>query len=339
MEDLVPTIDVSGSGDATERAVIAHRIDDALRHVGFLQIVGHGLPDDVLAGALRAVDAFFALAVADKCRLVPASPLINRGYAPLGAESLSYSLGIASPPDQFEAFNVGPHDVDRDDPRFAPERDGAFAENLWPSGLPAFRTAITRYFIAARAVAHRLTGLFAAALDVEPDTFAAITDHSTDMLRMLHYERTADQPATVEGQMRLGAHTDYGLCTVLYADPVEGLEIVGSDGAWHPVMPAPGALLVNIGDLLAEMTNDRWRSTIHRVAPPRAAGAVRRRSMAFFHDGDFDARIEVLPSCHDAENPPKYAPVIAGEHLRAKIAGPRTLRASAATSTVGDRMV
>ena len=136
----------------------------------------------------------------------------------------------------------------------------------------------------------------------------------------------------------MGAHTDFGFCTVLYADAVEGLEIVGPDGSWHPVLPRPESLLVNLGDLLAEWTNDRWRSTIHRVVPPREARPAKRRSMAFFHDGNFDASIEVLPTCVGPDNPAKYAPVLAGDHLRAKLLGPRTLTTSVAMSTIGDRL-
>jgi isopenicillin N synthase-like dioxygenase len=138
----------------------------------------------------------------------------------------------------------------------------------------------------------------------------------------------------------MGAHTDYGIVTVLYADRVPGLQIVGPDGAWHDVMPAEQALLVNLGDLLAQWTNDRWRSTLHRVVPPAhgADGRSSRRSVAFFHDGNYDAMIECLPTCCGPENPPKYPAVRAGDHLMAKLLGPRTFTASDATSTAGDRL-
>jgi len=96
-------------------------------------------------------------------------------------------------------------------------------------------------------------------------------------------------------------------------------------------------MLVNLGDLTAEWTNDRWRSTLHRVVPPTGPGAARRRSTAFFFDGNWDARIEFLPSCTDADHPPKYPPVIAAEHLMAKLMGPRRLEVSDATDTAADR--
>ena len=122
----------------------------------------------------------------------------------------------------------------------------------------------------------------------------------------------------------MGAHTDYGIVTVLWADQVPGLEIHGVDGEWHPVMPADGALLVNLGDAIARWTNEEWISTMHRVAAPRINGAlVPRRSAAYFHDGNVDALIECLPSCVSAGNPARYAPVTVGDHLAAKLAGSR----------------
>jgi isopenicillin N synthase-like dioxygenase len=122
----------------------------------------------------------------------------------------------------------------------------------------------------------------------------------------------------------MGAHTDYGIVTVLWADPVPGLEILDAGGRWHPAQPAPGALLVNLGDALARWTNDEWLSTMHRVAAPRVDGVlVPRRSAAYFHDGNVDAVIECLPSCVRPGRPPAYEPVTVGEHLRAKLAGSR----------------
>jgi hypothetical protein len=118
------------------------------------------------------------------------------------------------------------------------------------------------------------------------------------------------------------------------------VQIIGPDGRWHDVVPSPGALLVNLGDLTATWTNDRWRSTLHRVLPPaRHPSEVRtRRSVAFFHDGNHDALVEVLPTCTSADHPPKYAPIRAGEHLMNKLLGPRTLTVSNAVDTTGGRL-
>src|SRR5437868_4590519 len=101
MTDLVPVIDISGwrSGDDAERADIVRRVDEACRRVGFLQIVGHGVPDELRAAMLRLSDEFFALPLEEKQRYRPPSPEINRGYSAKGTESLTYSLGVDRPPD------------------------------------------------------------------------------------------------------------------------------------------------------------------------------------------------------------------------------------------------
>lgn len=107
------------------------------------------------------------------------------------------------------------------------------------------------------------------------------------------------------------------------------------------MVPEPGCFVLNLGDALAQWTNDRWRSTVHRVVPPPAdqPGEFRRRSVAFFHEANYDAVIECLPTCTSPAEPPRYPPITAGEHLLAKLLGPRTLSTSQAVSTLGDRSV
>jgi isopenicillin N synthase-like dioxygenase len=186
-----------------------------------------------------------------------------------------------------------------------------------------------------------LTWLFALALGLDPEFFAQRARHPIQTMRVLNYERAEGEPEPVDGQQRMGAHTDYGIVTILYADPVPGLQIVGPDDQWHDVIPMEGAFLVNLGDQLSQWTNDCWRSTLHRVVPPQRSveGPAKRRSVAFFHDGDYDALVECLPTCTSEDNPPRYPPVLAGEHLLAKLLGPRLLQASTATSTAGDRPI
>jgi isopenicillin N synthase-like dioxygenase len=340
--EFVPIIDISEweAGGVDSRRRIAGEVDQACRQIGFLQVVGHGVPTDVVDTMLAASDAFFGRPLAEKLFSESPSPELNRGYASLGSESLSYSLGVDAPPDLFEAFNIGTDDLDDDDPVIAAERHRILAPNIWPESMPGFRQALVGYFDEVAMLAHRLTSIFAVALDLDEDFFAGKTDHSTDTMRMIRYERQPASPDPLPGQVRMGAHTDYGIVTLLYADPVPGLQIVGFDGGWHGVVPAPGAFLVNLGDLLAEWTNDRWRSTVHRVVPPPVGDTepALRRSVAFFHDGNYDALVEVLPTCSSPDNPAKYPPILAGDHLMAKLTAPRDRVASTATDFAGDRL-
>ncbi|CAB4896949.1 unannotated protein [freshwater metagenome] len=325
----------------SDRDAVATALDGACRTVGFMQIVGHGIPAHVVEDMLVAADAFFALPLERKVRAAPPHAGVNRGYAALGTEALAYSLGVdRARPDLFEAFNIGPDAVDRSDPFYAADPFGFFADNVWPSDPAALRPALTAYFAEANRVALCLTEVFSVALGLGEGWFRPFVDHSTATMRVNHYEQRIGDPPAEPDQMRMGAHTDYGIVTVLYADAVPGLEIVGPDGRWHGVSPLPGALLVNLGDLTAQWTNDRWRSTLHRVVPPPTAadGTSLRRSVAFFLDGNHDARVECLPTCCSSSDPARYAPTTAGEHLIAKVLGPRTLTASRATDTAGDRL-
>ena len=327
-EFVVPVVDLSGWDVPARRAAITRAVDDACSDVGFFQITGHGVERATLDAMLAAVDALFAVPLPEKQAWVPPSPDINRGYAPMGTESLSYSLGKEAPPDLFEAFNIGLDDVP-DTPAYNTRTADLFAANIWPTTVDV-RAPLVNYFATVAHLARTLTRIFAVALGLEESFFVDKTDHSTDTMRINHYMRQRGEPDPVDGQLRMGAHTDYGIVTVLYADRVPGLEIVAPDGSWRAVVPEPGAFLVNLGDLTAEWTNDRWRSTVHRVVPPPRAqsGPARRRSVAFFHDGNHDALVECLPTCVSADNPAKYPPVLAGDHLMAKLMGPRTRSAS-----------
>ena len=349
MTELVPIVDISGwvsvADDAADRrSAIAAEVDEACRRIGFLQITGHGIPADVIDAMLAAADAFFALPVEVKGTF-RSTPEENRGYAPMGSESLTYSLGVESLPDLFEAFNVGPDAVDELDPAVAAERHRIFAPNRWPADdqVAGMRSAFVAYFDAVNALARRLTSIFAVALDLPADFFDDKLTHSTETLRVNHFVRQPDSPDPLPGQVRMGAHTDYGIVTVLYGDQVPGLEIVGPDGGWHGVMPEAGAFLVNLGDLLARWTNDRWRSTVHRVAPPPRDDERpnRRRSAAFFLDGNWDAPVEVLATCCSEDNPSRYPPTTAGEHLMAKLISSRSRTSDAREGMVdpiGDRI-
>lgn len=327
---LVPVVDLSASGAASA-------IDAAATEIGFFQVTGHGVPDEVVDAMLEATERFFHASHDLKSSCLPATMAINRGWSPLGKESLAYSLGVEAPPDLFEAFNIG-HELDPADPVHVANRDGFFAPNLWPD-LDGFRESYLAYFDAVEALARRITPVLAVALGLDERFFVGSTDHSPDVLRVNWYERGHGAPAPLPGQQRMGAHTDYGVLTVLWADPVPGFEIMAPDGSWAAVTPEPGCFLVNLGDLLAQWTNDRWRSTLHRVVPPVGDGACLRRSAAFFHEANADALIEVLPTCLGPDGAGKYPPVTAGEHLRRKLEGSRELRPSSAHQTIGDRSV
>ncbi|PBC37568.1 2OG-Fe(II) oxygenase [Rhodococcus sp. ACPA4] len=318
----VPIIDISTftGGADIDRQSIARQVDLAASTVGFMQVVGHGIQPKVLDRFTAATDEFFALPESTK-RKYSTPPHINRGYTPPRAEALANSLGIITAADLFEAFNIGVDPADHASPDLDPVD---YAPTIFPGETTDFESAVTAWFGEARRVAHTMADIFALALHLPIDYFRQFTTHSLDVLRINNYQLPHPDVTLESEQMGMGAHTDYGIVTVLWADQVPGLEILDSQRVWHPVQPADGALLVNLGDALARWTNDRWISTMHRVAPPRVDGRlVPRRSAAFFHDGNPETVIACLPGCTGPGNPPRYEPVTVKEHITAKLRGSR----------------
>lgn len=308
----VPVVDFG-----RDPAVLARELDEICREVGFFQLVNHGVTDAGEA-AWQAMRDFFDLPLDD--RMAVCSPLRDypHGYSPRAAEALGRSLGADVPPDLKEVFNSGPVDA----PPHEITNDAEWviwSPNLWPPSLPELEFAWTHYHRAMQTLASRLMQLFALALSLPETYFDASIDHAACGLRGICYPARTTPPEP--GQLRAGAHTDYGTLTLLRQDTVGGLEVTTRAGEWVGVESIPGAFVVNIGDLMAGWTNDRWRSTVHRVTdpPPAADGKYERRfSMPFFHNANWDARVECLPSCIEPGELPKYPPVIAGPHLRAK---------------------
>jgi isopenicillin N synthase-like dioxygenase len=314
-------------------------IDAAYREVGFLQIVGHDIPAEVIAGVFSAADEFFRQPLTEKMRWESGDPAVERGYSAKGSEAFAYTLDLQKPPDLFEAFSVARDSYPADDPAFHTREHKFFAPNIWPDGPHSLRPALMTYYDHVQRLAHRITTLFALALDLDPDFFDARTDHSLDTMRINYFEGSPGDEGPLPEQFGIGPHTDYGILTVLLTDQTPGLQVLDASGTWRAVVAEPGALIVNIGDHLAQWTNDRWRSTLHRVSPVVAKGeqVVRRRSLPFFHEGNYDMVIECLPTCCSPENPPKYAPVHAGEHVAAKVLSARIFKDAGVTDTVGDR--
>lgn len=314
MSELVPIIDVG-----RDPAQVGAELDAVCREVGFFQIVGHGVPDDVADAAWRAATAFFDLPLADRMAVIKPHPTHPYGYVPIAEEVLARSLDEGGAPDLKEIFNVGP--VDRLGRRYVDADEAeAFSPNVWPAALPEMQATFEPYFREMLALARRLLSLFARGLDLPADHFEPFIDESPSAMRAINYPDQQVPP--VPGQLRAGAHTDYGTLTILRQDDAPGgLEVRSPhDGRWVPIPSVPGAYVVNVGDLLARWTNDRWVSTMHRVVNPEPGDAPtsRRQSMPFFHNANFHARIECLPTCLAPGEQPRYEPVLAGPHLMGK---------------------
>ena len=302
----LPIIDVAAlvSDSAKAREAVAAEIRGACIDSGFFYVANHGVAPDLIAETFARSRAFFDQPLAAKMAIgIDRSP-VSRGYEPIGAQSLD----LEAAPDQKESFYIG---IERgpDDPLVAAGTPN-HGPNQWPGGLPGWREAMETYFDAMSSLADRLARGLALSLGIEERYFTPLADNPMSILRLLHYPpHPVDAGADLFG---CGTHTDWGCLTILAQENAEGLEVRTASGDWILAPPIDGAFVVNLGDMMARWTNDLYQSTPHRVINNSGR---ERYSIAFFHDVNYHALVECLPTCTDAERPPRYPPILAGEHI------------------------
>jgi len=315
----VPLIDVASAwrGGLVERQRVATAIDEACREIGFFAIRGHGVADRLVTDLRQVAHEFFSLPLAEKLRARHPVEGTNRGYHPVGGETLSEANDATAPPDLKEFFHVGPVETTADPYYTGPQGRRHFEPNIWPAVPAGFAQAATVYYRAMSDLVVFLMRLAAIAKDVPEAFFDDKVDRSIGTMRLNYYPAQTAPPSP--GQLRASAHTDYGGFTILSGEDVPGgLQVLTRSGRWRDVATSPTTFVVNIGDLLMRWTNDRWLSTLHRVVnPPRADGSTGPRlSIAFFNHPNYDVLIECLPS----QGPPRHPPVLAGAYRDFKYA-------------------
>lgn len=322
----VPLIDFS---DGSSRQV-ALRVAEACVRDGFFAITGHGVDPALVDRMYLATKALFALPGPVKHGLaVEQDDPFGRGFSRSGAVSKASDddarltkADVTAPPDLCEVFSMA----------VAPERaypatphPDLMRPNHWPDPDVApdvawIRETWLEYSEAMSELSARIMRLFAIALELPDTWFDEFIDKEIGSLTANYYPKQIKAP--MPGQIRKGEHTDWGSLTLLYQDSAAGgLQVMELDGSWTDVPVVEGAFLVNLGDLMARWTNDRWRSTVHRVVnPPRTGEPTERFSIPYFHQPNFDALITCIPTCLGPGESPKYAPVTSGEHLLGKVA-------------------
>jgi isopenicillin N synthase-like dioxygenase len=302
------------AADRGAKSDIARALDLICCETGFLAVGNHGIPDEVIDNTWAQTHRFFDLAPERKQLARAPYEGYPYGYLGPGTEALAASRGMATPPDLKESFNGGPlvvpaNETNQDALEFC------YAKTIWPPDMPEFRAAWQAYYREMETLAARIMQACALALDLPEDFFAPFIDAPISALRALNYPVQTTPPEP--GQLRAGAHSDYGSLTILLPQSgSRGLEILSPDGTWQAVPPIPGAFIVNIGDLMARWTNDRWVSTLHRVVNDGTTNA--RQSLAFFHQPNWSAKIETLPSCVEKGEVSRYLPVYSGPYLMDK---------------------
>ncbi len=302
--DRIPAIDMAAFLDGSDLQGVADRIGAACRNVGFLYLVNHGIPADLVDAAMNEARRFFALPVERKLRIDIARSPAHRGYFPFFAENNDPKNAR----DLKEGFDIA-RDLPPDDLSVRAGKP-LHGPNVWPADLPGFREVIEDYYAALTKLAGQLMEAFALSLHLPQKYFRPMLDEAMGALRLLHYP--PQPPAADANVVGTGSHTDYGCLTILAQDTVGGLQVRNSAGEWVAAPPVPGAFVVNIGDQMARWTNDVFAATHHRVIN---TSGRERYSMPFFFEPNYDAVISCLDTCRSAEHPAKYADVVAGEYL------------------------
>ncbi|HCQ65718.1 MAG TPA: isopenicillin N synthase family oxygenase [Rhodobacteraceae bacterium] len=303
----LPIIDISGmsSPDPAVRRAVGEALQAACLEHGFFYCVGHGVPQGLIDAAMAETRALFDLPETAKDAVEKSLSPCNRGYEQLGGQTLQ----PGALPDRKEGYYIGEELSSLD----ARVRAGKFnhGANQWPQGLPGFEPAMMAYFSALTVVGARLMRGMALSLDLDEGYFDFFTTQPMATLRLLHYPPARPD---VPDEMGAGAHTDFGGLTILLQDMNGGLQVKDPHAAgWIDAPPIEGAYVVNLGDMISRWTNDRYVSTLHRVIN---TSGNERYSIPFFYTGNPDTEVTCIPTCLDAGERAKYAPVTVLDHLR-----------------------
>ena len=311
---------------ASDPTTTIQRLRDACINVGFFYLQGHSVQSALLESVFEQSKKLFSLPEASKRSL--SDHVLSRGYTAMEEETLDPEVQL-SRGDTKEGYYIG-RDIPKDDPRY--DLTKLRGPNQWPTPettpwtpdeCAEFKHVMTTYHKRMSQLSVQVVGMLALAIGMKDEHyFDSSFEEPIASLRLLHYPPVASNPQ--EGLFACGAHTDYGMITLLLVEQNQqnptagGLQLQTLQGDWINAPPPPpdGTMIVNLGDMLERWTNGLFRSTRHRVVMQE--GQKERYSIPFFFEPSFDAVVECLDACCSADNPPKYPVTTAGEHLVSK---------------------
>ena len=301
--DSLPAIDFSSYlyGTREERTRVSEQINSACRRYGFFYLEQHGIPDELIANAFAAATEFFSLPLAERMSCKAATGRQNRGYQPMFDTQRE-----GEAPDIKESFDMG---FPLTEEQLAPLAELPFySHNAWP-GDPGFRWRVENLYFAMLACGQQVLRAMAESLQLDTNFFVARCRQPFTNMRLVHYP---PQPRSADDGIGARPHTDKGLITLLLNDANGGLHVQSASGDWIDAPPRPGALIINVGDLLTRWTNGRFRSAMHRVVN---TSGNERYSIPQFHHLDYFAEIDAadIPGGGDTV----YPRITAGEFVSA----------------------
>ncbi|MBU6266255.1 MAG: isopenicillin N synthase family oxygenase, partial [Sphingomonadales bacterium] len=299
------TLPVLSLGD--DFSTFSEAIGQSFRTFGFAMVKDFDIDPALIAEGWRLSEAFFALPEAEKRGYFDPAKAGARGYTPFGTEIAK----DATARDLKEFWHVG-----RDLPAGHPLLGDSMPPNVWPARPDGFREMFTALYAAFDRAGAKILSAISRHLGLPDDWFDPAIADGNSVLRLLHYPPITGPQAA--GAIRAGAHGDINLITLLLGAEEAGLELLARNGEWISVNPPPGAMAINIGDMLSRLTNHVLPSTIHRVRNPEGErAAFSRYSMPFFLHLRSDFEFHTLPQCISADNPDQYPPDAQGRVITA----------------------
>lgn len=305
--EFIPIVDLgpSFSNDAAARKAVAWELHKAAVDTGFFYIENHGVSQEMMDGQIALAKSFFDLPLSEKRKIDVSNSNCTRGYEEPGLQTLD----DGSPPDLKEGFLIG-NDLPADHPYVLASVPNCGA-NQWPEKPAGFREAYEAYIAEMFRVGRHIHRLIALSLDLPEDYFDEGLIEPLFNGRLLKY---APQPDTAEfNQIGAGAHTDWGMITILLQDSVGGLEVENSVGEWIAAPPIPGTFVVNLGEMVRVLTNGLYRSNMHRVRNNQSG--VDRYSVPTFFDPNYFYEVKCVPSLMPTSGKPDFAATTVGGHI------------------------
>lgn len=301
----IPVVDLAEffSKDASRKQDFVEKLGRAYEEVGFVAVQHHGIPADLIASLYDMVQAFFAQPLEMKKRYEIPGLAGQRGYTSFGKEHAKGSEA----PDLKEFYQHGQTVTDHDPVK------AEYPDNVYINEIPGFTDALNQAYRAFEQSGKALLQAIALYLGLPEHYFDEQIHNGNSILRAIHYPPITQEPASA---IRAEQHEDINLITLLVGASADGLEILTKQNEWVAVTSLPDQIVVNVGDMLQRLTNNRLKSTTHRVVnPPREKWHTSRYSIPFFLHPKSQMSLACLECCVDASHPKAYPDCTAGEYL------------------------
>lgn len=298
------------SNDNHKRLAFIKSFGDSFSNMGFAIVRNHGVSAELRKELLTVSKSFFELPTEVKRRYEDLALAGQRGYISKNRESAKGQ----TVPDIKEFYHIGQTVIDNDSIK------SEYPENIWPTEIQNFQNVCEKVYRTFEETGKNLLKAIALYLSLPEDYFNDKVHNGNSILRLLHYYPVQDLSQIPPGAVRAAAHGDINLITLLMGGSAEGLQAQTLSGEWVPVSPKDDEIVVNIGDMLARLTNNRFRSTQHRVITPEISSwQSPRYSAPFFLHPRSSMDLTCLESCITDERPKAYANMNAGEFLTERL--------------------